>query len=299
MLPRKSSLLFVSHVNSFCPLYYSQAPSPQSCRHTFAWQKRAYAQHVNPPSEPRQTDAGLLDWPAAVHPEKSPTPYQILRCKKGEAYTKHRFYALVKLYHPDRCLANSPVVGIPLSVRLERYRMLVAAHEILSDGEKRRAYDAFGVGWVGHQHTPTSHNPYNWEFDQKRWATDPRNNATWEDWERWYEENDSSKGAKERVLQMSNFTFMALLFAFVGVGGVMQGTRFNGAHNSVVERQNRVHREASIELQRSKHATMGGDRDERIRTFLEHREANLAGEESYHRLLPPVENCTPDDVRRH
>jgi curved DNA-binding protein CbpA len=297
MLSKKPYILSSSYVNNLSPFHYSQTPSSQSCRHRLA-QKRAYAQHVNPPSDSQRDDADLLDWPAAVQPNKTPTPYQILKCKKGEAYAKHRFYSLVKLYHPDRCLATSPVMGVPLNVRLERYRMLVAAHDILSDGEKRRAYDAYGAGWVGHHHTHTPHHPYDWEFDQKRWNSDPRNNATWEDWERWYEDNDSSKDSKERGLQMSNFTFMALLFSFVGIGGVMQSTRFNSFHSSVLEKSDRVHREASIELQRSKHATLGGDRDERIRTFLEHREANLAGEESYHRLLPPADRCAPDEVRR-
>jgi hypothetical protein len=298
MLPKKSPILLSSYANAFTPLYSTHAVSPHSCRHTLqspqhTTQRRTYAQHVE------NNEADLLSWPEPIRPHTTPTPYQILNCKKGDAYKKNRYYALVKLYHPDRCHPGSSTYTLPLAVRLERYRMLVAAHDILSDAEKRKAYDAWGAGWAGHHHTPSStRHAYDWEFDRKRWNTDPRNNATWEDWERWYGENDPEHQGKERAIQMSNFTFMSLLFAFVAIGGVMQGTRFNGFHNSVVERRDQVHREASSVYQRSRHATMSGDRDERIRTFLEHREANLAGEESYHRLLPPSENCAPNEVRR-
>lgn len=299
MLPKKSSILLSSYANAFTPLYSSHA-SPHSCRHTspssqHTTPRRTFATHAD------SDEADLLSWPEPMRPHSTPTPYQILNCKKGDPYKKNRYYALVKLYHPDRCHPGSSTYTLPLAVRLERYRMLVAAHDILSDTEKRRAYDAWGAGWAGHHRTPTSaadsRNPYDWEFDRKRWNSDPRSNATWEDWERWYGENDPSHGQKERVVQMSNFTFMSLIFAFVAIGGVMQGTRFSGFHANVVERRDQIHREASGVYQRSRHATMSGDRDERIRTFLEHREANLAGEESYHRLLPPNETCAPNEIR--
>ena len=301
MLPKKSPVLLSSYANAFTftPLYSPHA-SPHSCRHTsqrplHTTQRRPYAQHAD------SSEADLLSWPEPVHPHSTPTPYQILKCKKGDAYQKNRYYALVKIYHPDRCHPGSSTYTLPLAVRLERYRMLVAAHDILSDAEKRKAYDAWGAGWQGHHRAATaggdSRNPRDWEYDRSRWNTDPRGNATWEDWERWYSENDPSYSKSERPIQMSNSTFISLLFAFVAIGGVMQGTRFSGFHNSVVERRDQVHREASGVYQRSRHATMSGDRDERIQTFLAHREANLAGEESYHRLLPPSENCAPNEIR--
>ncbi|KAF2129763.1 hypothetical protein P153DRAFT_289472 [Dothidotthia symphoricarpi CBS 119687] len=298
MLSKKSSLLFSSYTN-WSPLYYSHtssSPPQKSCRHASSpaqqRQTRSYASHRD------GHGPDLLNWPAPVHPHKTPTPYQILRCSKGDSYTKNHFYALVKLYHPDRCHPTSPAAQLPLHVRLERYRMLVAAHDILSDVEKRKAYDAWGHGWVGHHNTPTPHNPYDWDFDRRRWATDPRNNATWEDWERWHQENDGTRDSSPRTIQMSNVAFMSFLFALVSVGGVMQGTRFNAFNSSVIERRDAVHKDAVMQLRRSKHATMNGDRDERVRTFLEHREAQLAGDDSYHRLLPPADTCAVVEVRR-
>jgi curved DNA-binding protein CbpA len=309
MLSRKPSLLLSSY-SGLSPLCHSHShshasprqPCRKSCRHhTFtsgrvAHQTRSYAQHADAP--PNRLDPELLHWPEAVHPHRTPTPYQILKCARGELYTKRRFYALAKLYHPDRSHPASPVAHLPLHVRLERYRMLVTAHDILSDIEKRKAYDTWGQGWAGHHRTPSSPAPHEWEYDRQRWNTDPRSNATWEDWERWRHENEGGAEPDARTIQMSNFAFMTLLFAFVGIGGVVQGTRFTTFNSSVIERREQIHREASTTLLRSHNASLSGDRDERIRTFLDHREAQLAGEVSYQRLLPPAESCASDAATR-
>jgi hypothetical protein len=125
-------------------------------------------------------------------------------------------------------------------------------------------------------------------------------NATWEDWEKWYEdEYGKSRQDDVRAMYATNFGYMSLIFALVTIGGVMQGTRASMLSSSVLEQRDRVNKETSIELMRAKRASLStGDRDERIKTFLEHREATNAGEEAYHRLLPPSETCLPDTVRR-
>ena len=294
VLSRKSAVLFVPCYSSLPSLCYSP-PAPacsQWCRprpHTTPLQTRCYAQHI---------DADL-SWPEPVHPHKTPTPYQILQCKHGDPYSKHRFYSLVKLYHPDRCDPSSPLAHLPATTRLERYRLLVAAHTILADDAKRRAYDAWGHGWTGHHRTPSQASPYHWAPEQRQWPDghDPINNATWEDWERWYR-RESGNEAEPRDMYMTNIAFVALVFSIVSLGGIVQGTRANVLTSSALEHRDKIHKEASVELARSKHATMSGDRDERIRTFLEHRGAVNAGEYSYQRLLPPAETCAPDTAVR-
>ena len=48
------------------------------------------------------------DWPMPPKGQKWPTPYQIFALKKNEAYSKSRFYHLLKIYHPDRgCTSGS------------------------------------------------------------------------------------------------------------------------------------------------------------------------------------------------
>jgi curved DNA-binding protein CbpA len=286
MLSRKSSI-FLSSYSPFPSLCYSPSSagpgSATSCR------MRTYAQHAS----------SDLSWPDAIHPHKTPTPYQILDCKRGDTYTKHRFYSLVKLYHPDRAGSSSPVAHLPRTIRLERYRLLVAAHTILADDAKRRAYDAWGHGWTGHHQTPSQTSAHNWAPEQRQWAEghDPIHNATWEDWERWYR-RESGAPDEPRDMYMTNVAFVALVMSIVSLGGIVQGTRASNLTSSVMERRDKIHREACLELARSKHATMSGDRDERIRTFLQHREATHAGEYAYQRILPPAETCASDTVRK-
>ncbi|KAF2174875.1 hypothetical protein K469DRAFT_704060 [Zopfia rhizophila CBS 207.26] len=235
-----------------------------------------------------------------MQPHQTPTPYQILSTSRGEAYTKHRFYSLVKLYHPDRCHPSSPVAHLPHAVRLERYRLLIAAHSILSDPSRRQAYDLWGHGWAGHSGTPSAYSPYKPSHERRSWPPghDPMKNATWEDWERWYDqEYGRQKDEEERVVYLSNFGFMSIIFVLVTLGGVMQGTRANMFSSSVMEHRDKMHKEASMELRRSKQATTG-DRNERIQTFLRHREAVHAGEDAYQRILPTPETCSPDTVRK-
>lgn len=303
MLSKKPAILLSSYTSlpSHC---YTPAHPRTSCRH--APHTRHYAQHASDASDSSshpqsQCDHVDLSWPDPTHPHTVPTPYQILSARRGDVYTKHRFYALAKLYHPDRCHASSPVAHLSHAVRLERYRLIVTAHSILADDTKRRAYDLWGSGWVGHHHSPSSAAPSEWRPDTRAWPSvhDPMYNATWEDWERWYQ-REYQKGQSEepRAVYMSNFGFMSLIFALVTLGGIMQGTRANMLSSSVMEHRDRIHKEASMELARSKRATMTGDRNERIRTFLEHREATLTGEDAYQRLLPPTETCASDSARK-
>ncbi|KAL4916272.1 hypothetical protein BDW62DRAFT_106452 [Aspergillus aurantiobrunneus] len=137
------------------------------------------------------------------------TPYDIFNQPRGAPYSKHRFYELVKIYHPDRPCNGHPLCkDISPEVRLQRYRIVVTAHEILSDPTRRAAYDRTGTGWsfnpvASHRRTPTVSPDYDPIFS----------NATWEDWERWYNRNGRKQ---ETVVDHGTFvTFVVLLF-FMG-----------------------------------------------------------------------------------
>lgn len=99
---------------------------------------------------------------------------------------------------------------------------------------------------------------------------------------------------------MSNFSFLTALFAFVSIGTVLQGTRASAFTSTVMEHRDKMHKEASLELGRSKRATMAsqGDRNQRIETFLRHREAVHAGEQSVLRILPGGDRCGMDEERK-
>ncbi|ORY09765.1 hypothetical protein BCR34DRAFT_589097 [Clohesyomyces aquaticus] len=298
MMSTKPALVFSSCASASTALpRFAASPPPLSCaacqrpraqRSRGAW-ARNYAQHAS--SHGEEPD---LSWPDPIHPHKTPTPYQILALRQGEAYSKHRFYSLVKLYHPDSCHPTSPVSHLPHTVRLERYRLLVAAHSILSDDAKRKAYDLWGHGWHRSHRTPTAHGHTHMHFKH-----DPMRNATWEDWEQWYRREYDRPHTEEPTTIMSNLAFWSLIFALVSLGGVVQGTRATALSTSVMEQRDRVHNEASMGLAGSRRATMlaAGDRDERIQTFLRRRDA-MHTEETYQQILPPSETPPLDTVRK-
>ncbi|RAH49994.1 J domain-containing protein [Aspergillus brunneoviolaceus CBS 621.78] len=108
-------------------------------------QRRSFAlasmRSVHGRSDSSNNSASPL-WPSTAD---DLTPYRILGLQPGEPYRKSAFYERAKLYHPDRHRAVPS--GLAPAIRASRYRMVVAAHELLSDPHKREAYDRSGVGW--------------------------------------------------------------------------------------------------------------------------------------------------------
>lgn len=259
-------------------------------------QSRNYANLIDD-AAPHGIDEADPTWPDPIHPHTTPTPYQILSLRKDEPYTKQRFYALVKLYHPDRCHPTSPITALPRSTRLERYRLLVAAHTLLSDPAKRRAYDQHGHGWAGSSNThlpPSSSHRTSWPPGH-----DPMANATWEDWERWYARDaDPPRASSTTPAFASNAAFVSLILALAALGGVGRATQASAFAGTALEQADKVHEEASRELMRARRATGAApDRVERVQTFLEHRGAVRAAEDAYQRLLPVSRRCAAEEVR--
>ncbi|KAI0506509.1 hypothetical protein F5B22DRAFT_445316 [Xylaria bambusicola] len=238
---------------------------------------RCYAS-ASQPSHSRPSSAPPdYTWPTSVHP----TPYEILAQPKDARYDKALFYQLVKIYHPDRnyAAADSP---IPLAVRLERYRLVVAANEILSDDAKRRAYDLYGAGWRGNR---TLESLYR-EADRS-WRNEPGNasrNATWEDWERWRCERNGEKPPQTPVY-MSNELFVIVLCAFVILGSYAQAQRVTNHTVNIVELRDQKHAAISDDLRRRQDQQSPLNRHERVENFL--RQRNLD--------IPTTANCPVSD----
>ncbi|KAF2144401.1 uncharacterized protein K452DRAFT_284714 [Aplosporella prunicola CBS 121167] len=231
-------------------------------------------------------------WPQCAHPHKPPTPYQIFDLCKGAPYRKDRFVELVKIYHPDRNLPShiKPDIACPHAVRLERYRLIVAAHGILSDPAKRSAYDKWGAGWGSAKDINVP------SYERRHWkpGQDPMGNATWEDWERWY---NRDKKSDQHPVFVSNGTFVACIMLAMALGGYGQLQRAGNFGTTLIEQRDIVHSQASKELKRARQASRIGDRDERVESFLRHRDATTHREEAYRRLLPEPEVCSSEDVK--
>ncbi|KAI9755850.1 MAG: hypothetical protein M4579_004132 [Chaenotheca gracillima] len=258
-----------------------------------------------------------LEWPEAPHAHVVPTPYQILRLKRGAPYSKRRFYELVKLYHPDinsHDRGTSPVCDLPKATKLERYRLIVTAHDILSDPAKRNAYDRTGAGWNNHPdaqrtwgHKSQAYQPGG-GFAGGFWGTgpgddSPMRNATWEDWEKWYERQKNGP-QKQKPRFFGNGTFVSLVVVFAALGGAGQATRIENHTASMAERRSHIHDESSRALTQRRKLTYEspGDRYERIETFLRMRDPIGWGvtdplEDGYRRLLRDPEVCSSGDIK--
>ncbi|KAI9843068.1 MAG: hypothetical protein M1837_006613 [Sclerophora amabilis] len=255
-----------------------------------------------------------LVWPELANAKAVPTPYQIFNQKKGAPYCKRRFYDLVKLYHPDRNghdKTPSSTSGLPHDLKLERYRLIVAANDILSDPVKRTAYDRYGAGWNGQPEVRGSWSHRNERQAGKGFAggfwgggpgdPSPHQNATWEDWERWYQRDSKSH---QRPQFFGNGTFLSLVVVFAALGGFGQATRAENFSTSMIERRDQVHDQSSRDLIRRRKGApnSSGQRDERIQSFLRMRDPVGFGitdpvEDNYRRLLPEPEVCSSGDIK--
>lgn len=244
---------------------------------------------------------GRHRWPEVTSANAIPTPYQIFGQKKGSAYSKKRFYELVKQYHPDRHDLDTSDGGLSYSTKLERYRLVVAANDILSDPVKRGAYDCYGAGWNGSPDVvgprDSSDGPATWgTYSGRGWGGGPggpSQNATWEDWEKWYQKD--AKGPQEPRF-VSNSAFVGLIMLFAAIGGIGQATRAGSYGISFLEQRDALHDNISKDLMRRRKetTTIYGSREERIHSFLKQRDPEGYGlinpkEESYRKLLPPPE----------
>ena len=259
-----------------------------------------------------------MNWPTKTSSSTIPTPYEIFDLEKGTAYSKHKFYELVKIYHPDRHIIEDNVSSRELShgERLERYRLVILANEILSDPIKRREYDNHGAGWAGHQricnrHTrgyyaKGSNKPYG---IGKGYDNSPFANATWEDWERWYA-RDTNETAKQSHAgnYISPNMFASFILITAVISGVAQATNAGEFSGSIEERAQAFTEETSrfLNNRAEKQKTDTLDSDSRIKWFLEKRDPSKSGlkdaeEDIYNdhfsqRLLPAPKQVEVSDT---
>ncbi|KAK1625202.1 hypothetical protein BDP81DRAFT_453119 [Colletotrichum phormii] len=242
---------------------------------------RPYATVNNPPHNGSKSNPGNSPWPTCTNP----TPYDIFAIHKTAPYTKSRFAELVKQYHPDKHHATA-LDSLPAATRLERYRLIVLANEILSSPDKRRAYDAWGFGW----HVPGTGKEAAEDINEvyrradKAWrhgygaagggrgGDSPAMNATWEDWERWHERQANGGNEKQKPMYMSNASFAALVLAALAVGTVAQTTRMDNSTATFLEKKNAHEANISETLRRQGQAVAGKGREERIERFVRERE---------------------------
>ncbi|KAM6536976.1 J domain-containing protein 1 [Fusarium falciforme] len=208
------------------------------------------------------------EWPKTTYP----SPYEIFAMRTDDPYTKHRFYQLVKLYHPDKHSHTSDLHHIPHATRLERYRLIVAANDLLSDPSKRQLYDNHGVGWSGGRPQTLNETIRNADRAWRHQAGSAANNATWEDWERWYDARD---GKPKDPLYMSNGLFATLVVVMCMIGAFAQMSRVEQSGADYMQMTNQSNLAIGQQVARKTSVAQGRSKDERVDMFLRDRE-NLA-----------------------
>ncbi|EXJ85688.1 hypothetical protein A1O1_06056 [Capronia coronata CBS 617.96] len=224
-----------------------------------------------------------LNWPCRKITPWTPSPYEIFDLARDAVYSKKRFYELVKIYHPDRH-GIDPSEGISHGERLERYRLVVQAHEILSDPVKRRAYDASGAGWSSSR-AANRHSRGFTNGQGKSYGFGPDDdssifqNATWEDWERWYRRHDNPDKQQYSGTYVHPNTFASIVILFAVFAGVFQATRagqysgrFEEKAKALTEETSRFLASRAEEYQENKLDVAG-----RIKHFLAKRDPSKAG----------------------
>ncbi|KAF2760854.1 hypothetical protein EJ05DRAFT_244013 [Pseudovirgaria hyperparasitica] len=271
--------------------------------------RRTYAQVHSKPHE------DLYSWPVPEPPHRTPTPYQILHHKPSDRYSKTPFYQLVKLYHPDLAKADSRIRALPPHILAERYRLIIAAHTILSDPVRRSAYDRFGAGWsasstLGSSSSTTGKSSWYYPYDshmdssykaqRERWrpGESPMGNATWEDWEAW-RKRVNPDGHTQKPIYVSNGTMVMFVLCLTAVGASLQNQRIEVAAEKWEDLQERVNRESAKDLRHVREAgRAAGDTEESIQYFLDSRagKGEKWQKEALRKMLPRKEVCESGGV---
>ncbi|CAG8908742.1 unnamed protein product [Penicillium egyptiacum] len=202
-------------------------------------------------------------WPS----NPSFTPYDVLNLPRSATYTKRNYYDLVKIYHPDRPLKDHPLFHqLTAETRLQRYRIVVDAHEILSDPIKRAAYDRNGTGWI--------HTILDTRIERDSHGPNIYANATWEDWEDWHNRH---QGPQQHVVDQRTFTRLVILLVLFA--GALQASWLGQVNTGYNDRLREVNEQSARVLQDRRDSTVKqmDSNDARVQGFLIRRDPTGSG----------------------
>ncbi|KAL9090965.1 MAG: hypothetical protein Q9159_001708 [Coniocarpon cinnabarinum] len=305
-MPLKKTALLSSNSSMYvcwnCLSTPHSASPPTSIRHRRSQPRK---RNDRPYATVAGSDSFRLHWPDTRDARRIPTPYQIFNQEPGEEYSKRRFYELVKIYHPDR--SNSTAAGDDAKRNLERYRLIIAANYILSDPDRRTAYDRYGAGWASY-YGDSDMNKEKWKHHRystyRRWQTesstrwgewstdgDAMFNATWEDWETWYERQRDPEGYARRnswssaffsssrpsnTVFANNYMFLSLVAILAALGGIGQATRANHLAENRRQRMDAYNEKVGRDLldarNDAKENSLSQSKEDRIKKWVRQRE---------------------------
>lgn len=302
MIHKKPAVLLSSY-NSLNCFYNPTSKSGTSsywvsCERQHNLQKHKHNGYATIAGDQSHKQDDQHEWPLPNHPHTHPTPYQVLGINPTARYSKHQFYHLVKLYHPDRTSEahiHSSICHLPRHVILERYRLIVTAHTILSDPTRRQQYDRYGMGWGAKANQESTGFGFpSADAERPVWKSgeNPMNNATWEDWEKWYQRDEEPQGPR----YMSHTAFLSLIVMFAAVGGVGQATRANFMSQNFLEQRNSLNDRIHADLTKERETAKTSTRAQRIEKFLERQDPSTYADPQLRKMLLTPDICESGHV---
>lgn len=196
-------------------------------------------------------DSGPPPWPC----NPCPSPHEILGAVRGAAYSKGQFYQLVKLYHPD--LAGD--ASVSRATRIERYRLVVGANELLSNPERRRLYEQHGLGWVFPGQASVTSAPRRRDVGFYQWSPP-------------WEEEAAAEAAPQTPIYASNAAVAMVLVALAFAGAIVQLERARRTQWALRLSDTALQDAISRDLEGLAHQLEGKPRELRILEFWARRE---------------------------
>lgn len=217
--------------------------------------KRLSTRNFHSSVSPRSA-ADKLEWPKS----SNPTPYEIfgLPPTASPAEIKKRYYQLARKYHPDSRASNEAHQG-----RLQRFRQVVQANELLSTARSRRIYDTQGFGWGDINVNDIMGDPAHW---QGNYEGRFRASGTY----RGTSDGDYFNGnQRAQPYYTSNGNFAGGIIVIMVLAGVIQLSHIQRTTQKSLEKRRIVHEQASLNLRDARSSARG--RKDMIDAFQERR----------------------------
>ncbi|KKK18866.1 hypothetical protein ARAM_002747 [Aspergillus rambellii] len=216
-----------------------------------------------------------LSWPSSP----SFTPYDVFGQDRRAPYSKHRFYELVKIYHPDRPCNDHPFARD--SFESEQTGSLRPMWNGMASSPRRNHQPT--PSWAG-----TGSSNYGPIF----------HNATWEDWERWY-----NRDAPKQETIVDHRTFSAFVVLLVLFGGAVQASWIGKLSTGYEDRLRDLNEQSTRFLNERRKNTVNqlGSSEAKVQHFLIRRDPSgygLKEEEGpvYREVLNVRNNSSSEDA---
>jgi curved DNA-binding protein CbpA len=205
-----------------------------------------------------------IRWPKVPNP----TPYEILSLPPTASPTeiKKRYYELARKYHPDSRFGTAEAE----QERLQRFRQVVQANELLSAARTRRIYDKEGSGWGSMDMNDIMGDPTHWKGNYEgrfHPAGNSRARRPDESFEGFFNGNNRAV-----PYYTSNANFAGGIIVIMVLAAVLQFSHVQKSTQRAVHERMTVHAQASLNLRDARSHARNTGRKDMIESFQQRRD---------------------------